>query len=596
MSVFSFGTTLTATNGHNPNRNLVKAQLLNRNRSENINSKGKHDVKVSLENFLLHKNRQHYDDLVLLLRDTQLKDEHVLRVLAESRKCMELLRSTRVNLFVESLLELNWLDRNHNVITEYQQFLLDLLVSQVNYSKRTMSMLISHFTRPFDPTEPTSTNYKHLSCVHDSIDQILEIIPATFKMVSQEIYSAFPYHNQTTEVFAAYINNSFWLLRYRPIFTEDILNMLMKQLVMLDTRLPRDELEEDEDASISAEMLFDMEDDAGGGQADRTMLLPPLAETLDQCMGMVFEYLTSHFHTHPRSKMFDTLFNIFVDSILLTYNSHHVQFILFYYCSLRADCSEQFIHRLWHKTCDFNETPLIRQAAIDYLSGFLARAKFLSLATLQDMLTAMCQFAHTYISRCDSAKNHSLKGHTVFFSICQAIFYLVAFRSKELFASKKNILFLQSLQLSQIVNCRLNPLLVTKPAIVTAFASITRAHQLAYCYTIMERNSRRKLATIYTDATQMPDECLKSIFPFDPYLLKRSSKFIAGIYQEYESCVADEEFNQTAIVVPTRHEKEAAVAANLCMSVEDGDDFLTNRNKNLIFDSKFSYGSSPGFH
>lgn len=82
------------------------------------------------------------------------------------------------------------------------------------------------------------------------------------------------------------------------------------------------------------------------------------------------------------------------------------------------------------------------------------------------------------------------------------------------------MLFLQSLHLSALVTCNFNPLRVCLPAVATAFAGVTRAYQLAYCHAILERNARRKLATVYANDTATPEETLDTFFPFDPYLLK----------------------------------------------------------------------------
>lgn len=102
---------------------------------------------------------------------------------------------------------------------------------------------------------------------------------------------------------------------------------------------------------------------------------------------------------------------------------------------------------------------------------------------LKSTLQEFSQWVHNYIQRTESMQyNQSLRAHVVFYSVCQAIFYVVAFRSKQLTSSAKNLIFLQSLQLSSIVTCHLNPLRVCLPAVATAFAGVTRAHQLAYCH------------------------------------------------------------------------------------------------------------------
>lgn len=96
------------------------------------------------------------------------------------------------------------------------------------------------------------------------------------------------------------------------------------------------------------------------------------------------------------------------------------------------------------------------------------------------------------------------------------------------------------MQLNTIVTCHLNPLRVCIPAIATAFSGVTRAHQLAYCHTILERNARKKLATVYSNDVAMPDECLETYFPFDQYMLKKSGKRIAIIYRDYQPSDAEE--------------------------------------------------------
>lgn len=128
----------------------------------------------------------------------------------------------------------------------------------------------------------------------------------------------------------------------------------------------------------------------------------------------------------------------------------------------------------------------------------------------------------------------------VFFSVCQAMFYLIAFRARDLTINQKsnciflngllvdinsNVLFvldltlLNSLQLSRLAMCHFNPLRYCLPPVATAFAGVTRTHQLAYCHTVLERNARRKLATIYGHDKLMPEETLETFFPFDPYIL-----------------------------------------------------------------------------
>ena len=62
------------------------------------------------------------------------------------------------------------------------------------------------------------------------------------------------------------------------------------------------------------------------------------AETLDLCMEQLFSFIDREYgrDTNSRKKLRDLLLNIFENLILPTYNSHHIQFSIFYYCSLKV--------------------------------------------------------------------------------------------------------------------------------------------------------------------------------------------------------------------------------------------------------------------
>lgn len=239
-----------------------------------------------------------------------------------------------------------------------------------------------------------------------------------------------------------------------------------------------------------------------------------------------------------------------------------------------------------------------------YIASLLARGKFVSQQRLKSTLHDLCRWAHDYVEKSDASQNTtSIKAHLVFYAVCEAIFYVIAFRSRDLTNSRENLTFLQSLQLSTLVTCHLNPLRVCLPAVATAFAGVTRAHQLAYCHTILERNARRKLAMVYQNEIVMPDETLDTTFPFDPYLLKKSGAFINDIYQHYQPN-EDEDCNGAHIHMSNEQRRRKRVESLSMLSSVDDDDFLTDPKRNKIAEVAknyekeilFSYGTSPGFH
>lgn len=276
----------------------------------------------------------------------------------------------------------------------------------------------------------------------------------------------------------------------------------------------------------------------------------------------------------------------------------------FVFRCLQVSIAESFISYLCFKVWDPNVATTIRQSAVGYIASMLARAKYIPQTLIKRTLHELCAWAHNYIQKSDASQNTtSIKAHLVFYAVCEAIFYVIAFRSRDLTSTNENLTFLQSLQLSTLVTCHLNPLRVCLPAVATAFAGVTRAHQLAYCHTILERNARRKLATVYQNEVMLPEETLDTTFPFDPYLLKKSGAFITSIYQHYQPC-DDEDTNGNSIAVTNEQRRRKRVESLSVISSMDDDDFLTEHKRNKVTEFAkqnekellFTYGTSPGFH
>jgi hypothetical protein len=67
-----------------------------------------------------------------------------------------------------------------------------------------------------------------------------------------------------------------------------------------------------------------------------------------------------------------------------------------------------------------------------------------------------------------------------------------------------------------------------------------RNYQIVFCYSIIETNNRYSLPesfaindSYYQHSPVIPSDILYSYFPFDPFVLKRSSIFIRPIYNDY---------------------------------------------------------------
>lgn len=549
---------------------------------------------------------QRFEQLLATIKEEQFDDGKFQQVFIESKKCVHLLNAN-FSLLVEALLSVNWLPRSELAHEVYKDFVIELLVAHSNYTSLVVSQLVQGFVpkdedrNGWEHGSPTVETLRLVAPIHDLIVRLKTVIPMVFDVILVHLRKQYPYFKKPTHVVCGYLHNILCMIEYSPMFIEELLEVVFNRFLVMDVNAPRNEIEETEFPEDD-QQIFSMEEDLAAGQdTEENMVMKlPLAETLDCCMERMMEFIkhrASSENSREAEQMFRILLKLFDNHILPTHNSHHVQFLMFYVCSFKQSYVEYFITYLWKHVCNPNISTPMRQASVGYVASMLARAKFVPLSLLKSTLQEFSSWVHHYIQETDSMLSCNLKAHMVFYSVCQAIFYVIAFRSRQLTANPKNLTFLQSLQLSSIVSCHLNPLRVCLPAVSTAFAGVTRAHQLAYCHTILERNARRKLATVYKNDSQTPEECLDTFFPFDPYMLKKSSKRIDPIYLQYQASDAEESHSI--------HSPEGRGRKRYESMSEDVDDFLQEckRQKNGHSASEtsemhfsYSYGVSPGFH
>lgn len=179
----------------------------------------------------------------------------------------------------------------------------------------------------------------------------------------------------------------------------------------------------------------------------------------------------------------------------------------------------------------------------------MCHSNFITKKDIQTNLQGLCEWALAYMENAYMLTNiNAMKAHIVYYSVCHAIFHIIAIRVEAITEHQAKGMILEyysftisikicsfidlGFQLTRIVKSPFNPLRVCHNDIATIFASVTKFHQLVYCQTILERNARHRLATVYSNEIAMPDQTLDIINPFDAYLLKKSGKRITQIYSQ----------------------------------------------------------------
>ncbi|XP_070855389.1 RNA polymerase I-specific transcription initiation factor RRN3-like isoform X2 [Drosophila suzukii] len=568
-------------------------------------------VRVALEEGNFHPVKEFTN----FIRQAEINDDEFLLIVKDAKRVVHSLTPDFVHV-IECLLSLNWKNRSFEIIEAYTEFYIDIMVTHNIYLPIGISKLIVHWI-PDDLDEsdwvngcPSERTRLVLKPIHEVLNRILTAVPMAFDLVIDAISAKFPYFKKPAHVTSGYLFNVLWIIEYKPIFEELILQLVVQKLLVLDVNAPRDEIGseiDDEDDKMKADPLLQIDDLSADTLAGTGRTLKhPIGKTLDIGLLMLYRFFEGKCRIHQNSndqqrwtanRLFKMLLHIFDEVLLPSHNTHHVQFVLFYVTSIRLAYSEAFLDLLWKKVQNPNISVIIRHAAVGYMASFLSRARFLPLRMVIFYLKELSKWAHNYID--DSGEYNqtcSLKAHLVFYSICQAVFYLIAFRARDLTASSKDLLFLQSLQLSRLAMCHLNPLRYCLAPVATAFAGVTRTYQLAYCHTVLERNARRKLATVYGHDKCMPEETLESFFPFDPYLLKLSNKYIKNNYMVYQCNDKDDYMDGSTNEPLSRKRVDSEI-------IEE-DDFIIadKRQKHLELpkcqesDEQFHFGSFPGLN
>lgn len=101
-------------------------------------------VRTILQTFASKQNFRDYENLLCLIRDSQLFDEDISSLLAEANECISLLNQD-LRLFVEAVLQIKWINYSEQVISDYQTFIFNLLSAHNYHAKLSIDSLISNF-------------------------------------------------------------------------------------------------------------------------------------------------------------------------------------------------------------------------------------------------------------------------------------------------------------------------------------------------------------------------------------------------------------------------------------------------------------------
>lgn len=203
---------------------------------------------------------------------------------------------------------------------------------------------------------------------------------------------------------------------------------------------------------------------------------------------------------------------------------------------------QRFLSVTWRAFSSPSSPSITRQTAMSYLASFLSRSAIVTAQQVLGHLNRLSSWAHSYVRARDSQDSGldfmytDLARHGPFYSACQAIFYIFAFRHQELTSTPKRLKAVQGLAWHSLVASGLNPLRVCLPGVVRNFSACARHYQLAYCQAVLERNNRINLPVVgsLSSGASVKPLLLDCFFPFDPCLLPRVKPWVETQYLQYQ--------------------------------------------------------------
>ena len=479
----------------------------------------------------------------------------------------------------------DWLDgEDDQLFTAYATFIENMVSANAYMAVPCMKMLTKSFryrkiNDKHDSREEWVLNRSHQRA-HQILLTILDIVPTAPSNLIPLIAEEFPDKRESYRQHVYFLKNILILADSIPILLDQILTIIIEKLIQIDLEIQVEIDDFDDDDEVLAN-VFRIDDDEDDDRKDSDGIDDPLEpkghkailimdedesdeeshqqqqlvlinvhqliRKLDRLLALLFDHLDSwkkHIEIQGNYKSivktrleeyFSLLLGLFDRIILKTHRCRYVQFMIFYAGSQDTSFPDMFLGFLAQKLVQSSTTPVERQSAIAYLASFIARATYVQISSVKVCLDLILPWIHAYLDEQDSIViQPDLKKHSLFYAMCQALFYIYCFRHVQL-AEHFGIGYARQWGLERIIHSRLNPLKLCAPSVVNEFSRLAHIHEVVYCYVVLEKNRKSQLSML-----SQHQVTVETFFPFDPCRLKESSQYISNYYQEWNDTSPDE--------------------------------------------------------
>ena len=436
-----------------------------------------------------------------------------------------------------------------------------------------------------------------------ALKYLLRLIPSASGTLAPILSAKFPFSEETKKVHMSYINSLIRVIHYAPELKAEIFALITERLVKIDVQMQTDldDLDDEVAAAIVQAISLqpdridedgDMDDedsdtdsvtsdDSLDDEASRIKEVQGNVEKMDAILDTLFSIYNPYF-SDPNSvlaqSMFDTLLSHFRNIILPTYRSRHTQFLLFRFAQTSEHLVDTFAGECVELAFKSGRPAVLKQSAAAYLASFVARGARVPPHVVRDVFD--------YIGTCldtirdeneQTCRGPDLQRYGTFYATTQALLYIFCFRWRDLLVSsdddddefdEDDPMAIQHLEwhagvkelLTRTILSKLNPLKICATPIVEEFARIASRLEFMQVYPLLDANKRIRLSQYTlgaggngvlresafiggkkTDGEEESWHMLDAYFPFDPYQLPVSRRWIASDYVEWKGIPGEED-------------------------------------------------------
>ncbi|KAI1323235.1 RNA polymerase I-specific transcription initiation factor RRN3 [Xylariaceae sp. FL0255] len=495
---------------------------------------------------------------------------------------------------IKSVLQCQWLARDDQFVKIYVQFLAGLVSAQGSRLAQVLNMLVEKFSAS-RPSDWAVQGYPPVSReiagerLHVALRYILHLFPAAESVLEPILANKYPFHDQSKRSHVAYVDNLLRLRQYSPELRTEIMDLIISRLVKIDVEMQMDlddmddrlatmvamaiksaqehEILDDEESDDDDDNESISSDESENEEYNRVKTAKESVMKMDSVLDTLFALYTPSFadpDSEEAMQVFEDLLTVFSNLILPTIKSRHTQFLIFHFGQKSESLMDAFCGTCINIAFESQRPLVLQQAACAYLASFVARGAHVPghivVKIFEVLGYHLDKMRAVYESTC---RGPDVRRYAPFYALMQALMYVFCFKWQDLIRSVPEDVDKDDLSsyldqelewepeikdiMRRNIYSKLNPLKVCSPVIVEQFAKLAHRFRFMYVYPLIEANKRLRLSQfsvgVYSNggalrdlAFDMDDESwqqLGTYFPFDPYQLPKSKKWVEEDYLKW---------------------------------------------------------------